>query len=161
MIEQYKIYMDVCCLNRPFDDQKQERIHLEAEAVLLILNECRSGNWKLINSNALDAEIAQTPSLAKIRQVRNLLSVARIKVQTSEELEQRVFQLTQLGFGAYDAAHIASAERGKSDVFLTTDDRLLRRANKQTDILRLKVSNPVQWLAQVIQAEESNDDDTE
>lgn len=161
MIEQYKIYMDVCCLNRPFDDQKQERIHLEAEAVLLILNECRSGNWKLINSNALDAEIAQTPSLARIRQVRNLLSVARIKVQTSEELEQRVFQLTQLGFAAYDAAHIASAERGKSDVFLTTDDRLLRRANKQTDILRLKVSNPVQWLAQVIQAEESNDDDTE
>jgi predicted nucleic acid-binding protein len=153
--------MDVCCLNRPFDDQKQERIHLEAEAVLLILNECRSGNWKLINSNALDAEIGQTPSLAKIRQVRNLLSVARIKVQTSEELEQRVFQLTQLGFGAYDAAHTASAERGRSDVFLTTDDRLLRRANKQTDILRLKVSNPVQWLAQVIQAEESNDDDTE
>jgi hypothetical protein len=26
-----RIYLDVCCLNRPFDDQTQARIHLEAE----------------------------------------------------------------------------------------------------------------------------------
>lgn len=32
-----RIYLDVCCLNRPFDDQTQDRIHLEAEAVLTIL----------------------------------------------------------------------------------------------------------------------------
>jgi hypothetical protein len=33
----YLIYMDVCCFNRPFDDLRQERIRLEAEAVMLIL----------------------------------------------------------------------------------------------------------------------------
>ncbi len=32
-----KLYLDVCCLNRPFDDQPQDRVHLEAEAVLTIL----------------------------------------------------------------------------------------------------------------------------
>jgi hypothetical protein len=32
--------MDVCCLNRPFDAQTQERIRLESEAVLLILERC-------------------------------------------------------------------------------------------------------------------------
>ncbi|MBE2197400.1 MAG: hypothetical protein IAE79_02240 [Anaerolinea sp.] len=26
-----RVYLDVCCLNRPFDDQSQERIQLEAE----------------------------------------------------------------------------------------------------------------------------------
>jgi len=31
-----KIYMDVCCLNRPFDDQKQDRIRVESDAVLAI-----------------------------------------------------------------------------------------------------------------------------
>ena len=31
------VYLDVCCLNRPFDDQTQDRIRLESEAVLLIL----------------------------------------------------------------------------------------------------------------------------
>jgi hypothetical protein len=34
---EFLIYLDVCCLNRPFDDQTQERIRLEAEAVLHIL----------------------------------------------------------------------------------------------------------------------------
>jgi hypothetical protein len=33
-----KIYWDACCLKSPFDDQMQERIRLELEAVLLILN---------------------------------------------------------------------------------------------------------------------------
>ncbi len=33
-----KIYLDVCCFNRPFDDQTQEKIHLEAEAVFIILS---------------------------------------------------------------------------------------------------------------------------
>ncbi len=28
-----RIYFDVCCLNRPFDDQSQQRIRLEAEAI--------------------------------------------------------------------------------------------------------------------------------
>ena len=31
-----KIYMDVCCLNRPFDDLSQERVFFETEAVLYI-----------------------------------------------------------------------------------------------------------------------------
>ena len=32
-----KIYMDVYCFNRPFDDQTQDRIRLEAEAILLYI----------------------------------------------------------------------------------------------------------------------------
>ena len=31
------VNLDVYCLNRPFDDQSQDRIHLEAEAVLAII----------------------------------------------------------------------------------------------------------------------------
>jgi hypothetical protein len=33
-----KLYLDNCCYNRPYDDQTQERIHLEGEAVLVIIN---------------------------------------------------------------------------------------------------------------------------
>ena len=32
-----RIYLDVCCLNRPFDDQAQERVRLESEAVKSVL----------------------------------------------------------------------------------------------------------------------------
>ncbi|BAY02118.1 hypothetical protein ACOWPH_21415 [Anabaena sp. PCC 7938] len=43
MNKQYRIYLDVCCLNRPFDDQTQWRTRLETEAILEIINHCLSG----------------------------------------------------------------------------------------------------------------------
>ena len=49
------IYLDVCCLNRPFDDQTQVRIHLEAEAVLMVLSRCEAGAWQWIGSEVIEA----------------------------------------------------------------------------------------------------------
>ncbi|WP_256875183.1 hypothetical protein [Nostoc sp. C052] len=49
---EFLIYLDVCCLNRPFDDQTQERIRLEAEAVLLILANCQTGEWQMLVSDS-------------------------------------------------------------------------------------------------------------
>jgi predicted nucleic acid-binding protein len=158
MVKQYKIYLDVCCLNRPFDDQTQQRIRLETEAILLLLNECQAGNWKLVSSNALDAEIGLTPNPTRLKQVQDLLSAATVKVQTSNALEQRIAELTQLGFTFYDAAHVASAERSQSDVFLTTDDRLIRRAMQFTEQLKVSIENPVQWFTKTIQQEEASDE---
>jgi predicted nucleic acid-binding protein len=160
MANVYKIYLDVCCLNRPFDDQTQQRIRLETEAILLILNECQIGAWRLVTSNALDVEIGLTPNPNRLRQVQDLLSAATVKIQTSDALEQRIVGLTQLGFTFYDAAHIASAERSQSDVFLTTDDRLIRKSIQLTDRLKVNVENPVQWLAKTMQQEEASDENT-
>lgn len=61
MSRAYRIYLDVCCLNRPFDEQTQARIRLETEAILEILDRCQAGMWTLITSKALEAEINQTP----------------------------------------------------------------------------------------------------
>ncbi len=44
---------------------------------------------------------------------------------------------------------IASAEFSGVDVFLTTDDRLLKRSIRYSDKLRVKVNNPVQWFIDV------------
>lgn len=48
-----RIYLDACCLNRPFDDQTHDRIRLEAEAVLLILSHVEAGQWQLIGSEVM------------------------------------------------------------------------------------------------------------
>lgn len=160
MAKQYKVYLDVCCFNRPFDDQTQERVRLETEAILLILSRCRSGSWKLVSSNALDVEIGQTPNLERMNQVQGLLAIAKIKVQTSESLEERTRALAQLGLTFYDAAHVASAERSKSDILLTTDDRLVRKASQLANQLSVKVENPVTWLASITW-EEKNDENPE
>jgi hypothetical protein len=65
MANKYKIYLDVCCLNRPFDDQTQPRIRLETEAILEIISRCRTGEWELLSSTALESEIARTPDLTR------------------------------------------------------------------------------------------------
>jgi len=33
-----KLYLDLCCFNRPYDDQTQARVRLETEAVILLLS---------------------------------------------------------------------------------------------------------------------------
>jgi len=44
------IYLDACCLNRPFDDQSQPRVHLESEAVLIILARLKTREWEWLGS---------------------------------------------------------------------------------------------------------------
>ena len=53
-----KVYLDVSCLNRPFDDQGQTRIRLEAEAVTLILECIDAGRWRQVSSQMAEIEIA-------------------------------------------------------------------------------------------------------
>lgn len=153
MSKSYRIYLDACCLNRPFDDQTQLRVALEAQAILTILSQCQSGTWKLITSTALDTELDQTPDLEKLQNVKTILSVAKIKVVSSQFIEQRSVELQKLGFSGYDATHIASAERSNADIFLTTDDRLIRKAHKNTNFINVKIDNPVQWLIETRQTE--------
>jgi len=149
----YRIYLDVCCLNRPFDDQAQLRIHLETEAVLAILQQCEEQQWKLISSDALEAEIAKISNSEQLQQVKIALQLARIRVLDSPALQTRIVELTQVGFSFYDAAHIASAEKGRADILLSTDDRLVRRANRFSDAIMVKIGNPLNWLTTITDME--------
>ena len=58
--------------------------------------------------------------------------------------------LETLGFGAFDALHIACAESAGAEVFLTTDDSLRLRALREANKLSVHVENPAKWYAEVI-----------
>ena len=45
MTKYYLIYLDVCCLNRPFDDWSYDRNRLEGEAVITILKQIKTGKY--------------------------------------------------------------------------------------------------------------------
>ncbi|HAA32107.1 MAG TPA: hypothetical protein DCE56_35915 [Cyanobacteria bacterium UBA8553] len=144
------IYLDVCCLNRPFDDLTQERIRLEAEAVLLILNRCQSGRLELLGSEAIDFEIARIPDADRRQRVLALASLVTSRIAVSEAIENRARELQEQGFHSLDSLHLACAEVGKADAFLTTDDRLLRRSIRNTAIIQVPSANPVLWLMETI-----------
>ncbi|MFN5970778.1 MAG: hypothetical protein ACK47N_17625 [Microcystis sp.] len=62
-----------------------------------------------------------------------------------------LLRTSQLGFKFYDALHLAFAEAGGADIFLTTDDRLLRKAQQYRDSINVMVENPVIWLMATLQ----------
>lgn len=152
-----KIYLDVCCLNRPFDDQTQDRIHFESEAVLIILNRCQIGRWWLISSDVVDFEISRTPDSERRQKVIILTALSKSKIIIDTEIEERAVELEALGFKPFDALHIACAEKSNADILLTTDDSLLYKALRNINRLKVKIENPVKWLMEVIRNESAND----
>ena len=54
----------------------------------------------------------------------------------------------EVGFKSFDAMHIACAESEKADVFLTTDDKLLKLAKRNKNKLNVDIANPVLWLTE-------------
>ena len=60
-----KIYLDACCLNWPFDDQRQPRVRLEAEAISLILHKLHQHEWEWVSSEVLVYELGQTVDMER------------------------------------------------------------------------------------------------
>jgi predicted nucleic acid-binding protein len=147
-----KIYLDVCCLNRPFDNQSDERIHLESEAIISILSYCQSGEWQLIGSSVIDFEISLTPDKERKRNVSILSSIAKEIIDIEAWVIERALELQNFGIKPLDALHISSAEKGGADVFLTTDDKLLKIVNQKNIMLQTRIDNPLKWLLEVIQS---------
>jgi len=141
-----KVYLDACCINRPFDDQTQDRIRLEAEAVLLILAQVEKKRVEWVSSEVVEFEIDEMPDRDRWHRVSLLTRSAKRVVRLDVRLVARGDELTRLGFGALDALHLACAERAKVAAFLTTDDRLLRLASRESDKLRVRVVDPVTWI---------------
>ncbi|MBI4550923.1 MAG: hypothetical protein HY710_01520 [Candidatus Latescibacteria bacterium] len=146
-----QIYLDACCLNRPFDDQTQDRIRLESEAILLILTHVESGEWQWIGSEALDLEIEHIPDPERRARIKVLTASIHHSVLVEQTEEARAQELENLGFRSFDALHVACSERSGAAVFLTTDDRLLRLAARLSGQLRVRVENPLTWLKEVVE----------
>jgi len=57
-----RIYLDLCCFNRPYDDQTQARIRLETEAKVLLQQKVKNAECELMWSAALDFECSNNLS---------------------------------------------------------------------------------------------------
>jgi predicted nucleic acid-binding protein len=143
-----RIYLDVCCINRPFDDQTEERIRMESEAVLAILKRCLS-EWTLIGSEAIDYEISRIPDVERRVKVERIASISREKTIVDKSIISRAQGIEREGLKSMDALHLACAERS-ADVMLTTDDDIVRLATKKSASVRVRVMNPARWLLDVL-----------
>lgn len=146
-----RIYLDVCCLCRPFDDHSQDKVRLESEAVLTIIEHGQINGWILLTSEVAGMEVSRIYTSDKRQKVQLLFMLLHPIVVVDDSLEKRAIELEKMGFKPFDALHIASAEKGKADIFPTTDDRLIKRALQNRNKLKVEIKNPVIWLMEVFE----------
>jgi predicted nucleic acid-binding protein len=82
--------------------------------------------------------------------VLRLTKIIRETIIYSPEIRQRAIELEKLDtIRKMDSLHIASAESGHADIFLSTDNKLLKACQRLRNVLKVKVKNPLFYLAEV------------
>jgi predicted nucleic acid-binding protein len=145
-----KIYFDVSCLNRPFDDQRQGRIRLESEAVTLLFDVIDARRWEQVSSRMAEIETRAIGDEIRRRRVLALLPEGRMEL--GPRTFERAKELIAMRFRAADAVHIAAAEQLHADVLLTCDDQFLKVGEQLADRLFVRIANPIDWMKEQFDA---------
>ena len=139
-----RIYLDNCCLGRPFDNQSFPRIFVETQAILFIQSKIRDEKIELATSHILHYENSQCKNEIRKESVSNFMK-AYSKIHIDMNYGEKVLDLSEkiisTGIKPKDTYHIASAMLAECDYFLSTDDRLLKY--KTNEIILL---NPVDFI---------------
>ena len=143
-----RIYLECCCLQRPFDDKSHPRIAVEAEVVLVILSLCESDHLKIISSDALLFEISRNPDQDRKDDALAILKLAKETIELSQEIETLARMFESSGLKPLDALHLAFASASKVDYFCTCDDKFLKK-DKRFDSLNTKVVSPTELVMEV------------
>lgn len=141
-----RVYLDNCCLNRLFDDQRQMRVRLEAEATLCLQEHIRSGTLELVWSYMLDFENAANPFEERRTTISAWRQYATRDVEESALILQHANSLAGMGLKAKDALHIACAIARACTYFLTTDDDILKR---RPDIHDITLMDPTAFVREM------------
>jgi predicted nucleic acid-binding protein len=129
-----RIYLYICCLQRPLDDQTQPRIRVETEAVLAILAAAQVGDLVLVNSEAPEYEMGRIPDNQRRAEVAGILALSEERIEITDAAERLAESLESRGVGPMDAVHLALASVARVDFFATCDDRLLRKAKGESGL---------------------------
>ncbi len=137
-----RVYLDICSLKRPFDDQRQPRIRAEAAAVAAIVAQAEAEEIVLVRSPAHMVENDANPREDRRLAAALWIDRAAVEVGLDSDVESRAGVLVALGFGPLDALHLAFAERAGARWFVTCDDRLIKLAGRVGDGLGTAVVPP-------------------
>ena len=142
-MEKLKLYLDMCCYNRPYDDQQQTRIHLESLAKLYIQQSLVDRTFNFVWSFILEFENSKNPYPLRRETIRKFSYRCNQYVDESnaDDIIKIAKPIMESGVKEKDALHLACAIFASCNYFLTTDDRLLKHKTEQ-----IKVMTPVQFV---------------
>ena len=151
-----RIYFDNCVYNRPFDDQGNERVLIEARAFYIILKWIEDGKIMSINSDALEYENSMTPDPDRRIRIKTYLAMSKVHAKFSGSLVERAKEIVGFGMRGMDAVHIAMAEHENAEYFVTCDDGIIKRTKEFAERFKVKVCSILEFLEEVMQYDEDN-----
>ncbi len=138
-----RLYLDNCCFNRPYDDQTNLNIRLEAEAKIFIQNEILEKSYELAWSFMMDYEISANPFYDRQLAFMKWKNIAILDIDPEEGLLINSREIMKKNINQKDAIHIACAIKAECDYFLTTDRKVLNK-----NIPEIKLINPLDFIRQ-------------
>ncbi len=92
-----RVYLDNCCFNRPFDDQSQARIRLEAEAKLEIQQRIKDKEIELAWSYVLDYERQANPFEERRDVIAGWKTAAVVDVEETDAVLRQAQEIASRG----------------------------------------------------------------
>ena len=142
----FRIYLDNCCFNRPYDDQSQPCVRFETQAKLYIQRMVFERKIELVWSYILKYENSRNPFNAKKHAITRWEKLSATFVNMSDEIIATAEEITATGIKTADALHISCAIASNCNYFITVDRRLFGYKDK-----RIIICNPVDFLNQIIE----------
>jgi hypothetical protein len=152
-MKKYKVYLDNCAYNRPFDDKEQLTIKMEADAKLHIQDEIRNGKYDLVWSYMNEYENNDNPYDDKREAIQAWEGIAKQICVPNKTILERGKEIQQKKIKPKDSLNISCAIESECEYFITTDILLLK---KQALFCEIKIINPIDFVREM---EEPNGDD--
>lgn len=100
-------------------------------------------------SYVIDLEVLKNPFVDRRDGVASWKSLSITEIGPSIKIVSRAIELRNFGFREIDSLHVACAIEAKSDYFVTTDDAILKKANR---VAEMNILDPVGLLKLVEEA---------
>ena len=143
MASKIRVYLDNCVYNRPFDNQTQIKVALEADAKRYIQRLIVERKIELAYSFVNRFENSKSPYPHNQKAIAAFFVNATMYVDHNYGfvVRRRAEEIINTGVKTKDAYHIACALESKSAYLITTDKRLLKYQTKE-----IIICNPVRFL---------------
>ena len=141
-----KIYLDMCCYNRPYDDQSHLKVFLETQSKLHIQTLIKDKKLKLVTSYMLRYECSNNPFEMRRNAIFDFINrntYAYVGNERKIFVEEKAAEIMKTGIKFKDACHVASAIYAKCEYFISTDMRLLKYKNEE-----IRMVTPIEFVTE-------------
>jgi predicted nucleic acid-binding protein len=140
-LRKLRVYLDNCCYCRPYDDQTQILIEVEASAVSYIQHLVAIGQIELVWSHILSYENSFHPIPEEAKNIRKWRGLSTVNAGITQNIIRLSKDIQAAGLKKFDSLHIACAIDAKCDFMITVDKKMLKYLNGS-----IKICDPVEFL---------------